>query len=260
MQRLVCALVVLVSLAAPAAADVTLRQVTSGMGPGMTATGTTYIKGLRMRTDTVLGGTTRTVVFDLVGQRQISYDSTRQDAEVFDLSGLPPADVVTDRTRTRASITPTGQTRVIDGRRADAYTLSATIAGQPGPMPDLRVTVSIAGTAWVVRDAPGAAEWAAFYRAVAERGWAFGDPRALRGNPAQARSMAELYRQMAETGGIAYETTLSVSMQAEGPMAREYPPPPPGQSTTRVDAVSTATLDDALFDVPPGYRVTVHRP
>lgn len=260
MQRLALALLFFVSTAVPAHADVTLRQVTSGMGPGMSASGVTYIKGLRMRTDTVMGTVTRTVVFDLEGRRVIAYDSSRQEADVFDMSTVSPAAPVTGSDRTRASITPTGRTRVIQDRTAEGYAMAVTMAGQPGPVPDLQVTVALSGTAWVVKDAPGASEWASFYRAVAERGWVFGDPRAARSNPAQARSLIEMYRQMAETGGIAYETTMTMTMQAEGPMAREYPPPPPAQTTTRVEGVLVAPLDDGLFEVPAGYRVSVRRP
>ncbi|MBM3778934.1 MAG: hypothetical protein FJW23_12000, partial [Acidimicrobiia bacterium] len=48
-------------VAATLSADVTIRSQTTGKGLGMStnAPSTTYVKGLKMRIDTVTGGTTR---------------------------------------------------------------------------------------------------------------------------------------------------------------------------------------------------------
>ena len=65
------ALVALVAPVAPAFADVTLKATGSGKGMGMSGslTTTTYIKGNKMRTETVMGDTTRTMIFDVDAQR-----------------------------------------------------------------------------------------------------------------------------------------------------------------------------------------------
>ena len=60
MTRAAFVSLIALSLTTPTAADVTIKQSTTGKGLGMSGTtmGTTYIKGAKMRTDTVTGDTT----------------------------------------------------------------------------------------------------------------------------------------------------------------------------------------------------------
>ena len=76
MKRLI--LVALVALCctrcAPVAfADVTVKSTGAGKGMGMggTMTTTTYIKGNKMRTETVMGDTTRIMIFDVDAQKPL---------------------------------------------------------------------------------------------------------------------------------------------------------------------------------------------
>jgi hypothetical protein len=57
MKRTFVAIALAAGLASPAFADVTVKQTTTGKGLGMsgTTTGTVYIKGNKMRADTVAG-------------------------------------------------------------------------------------------------------------------------------------------------------------------------------------------------------------
>ncbi len=89
MRHAVIAAVLALGFAAPGAADVTIKQTTSGKGLGMsgTTTGTTFIKGAKMRTDLVTGDTTRSTVFDLDAQKMYSFDSKKKEADVYDLGG-----------------------------------------------------------------------------------------------------------------------------------------------------------------------------
>ena len=70
----------------------------------------------------------------------------------------------------------------------------------------------LTGPVWIVKDAPGAAEYNAFYKAAVEKGWIFGDPRAAKAQPGQARAMAEMYNHFAEVGGIAYESDIQIKI------------------------------------------------
>ena len=63
---------------------------------------------------------------------------------------------------------------------------------------DMTMMVTLAGPVWIVKDAPGTADYTAFYKAAVEKGWIFSDPRAAKGQPGQAKAMAEMYRQLAE--------------------------------------------------------------
>ena len=67
MKSVCIATLLALGLAGAAFADVTIKQTTTGKGMGMsgTTTGTTYIKGNKMRTDTVQGDKTLSMVFDI---------------------------------------------------------------------------------------------------------------------------------------------------------------------------------------------------
>jgi hypothetical protein len=67
MKRVILAAAVIVSATAPAHADLKLTQNVSGKGMGLSgnAVTTTYIKGMKMRTDSVGGDATRTTIFDV---------------------------------------------------------------------------------------------------------------------------------------------------------------------------------------------------
>ena len=71
--------------------------------------------------------------------------------------------------------------------------------------------------------------------------------------------MMEMYRQMAETGGVAYETEINIAMQGDGPMAAMLKQMGGMQATTKVDSITTEPLDDTLFAPPADYKVTVRK-
>ena len=61
---------------------------------------------------------------------------------------------------------------------------------------------------WIVKGAPGTAEYLGFYKAAVEKGWIFSDPRAAKAQPGRPRRWREMYTQLAATGGIPYETEM----------------------------------------------------
>lgn len=112
MTRAALASILVLSLVVPATADVTITQSTTGKGMGLsgTTTGTTYIRDAKMRTDLVTGDTTRSTVFDLDTQKMYSFDSKKQEADVYDLRVLQ-ADMTkgTDVAAMKATTTPNGK-------------------------------------------------------------------------------------------------------------------------------------------------------
>ena len=222
MTRAALAFVLAVGFAAPAVADVTITQTTSGKGLGMsgTTTGTTYIKGAKMRTDLVTGDTTRSTVFDLDAQKMYSFDSKKKEADVYDL-GVLQAEMAkgTDVANMKATITPNGQTKSIGGKTATGYDMAISVPAALGGAKEMSITVNLTGPVWIVKGGPGSADWVTFYKQAATKGFLFGDPRAAKASPGQARAMVEMYRQMAELGGIAYGTQTEIKIDGSGPMA-----------------------------------------
>jgi hypothetical protein len=128
-----------------------------------------------------------------------------------------------------------------------------------GGSSEMVMTVTLSGPVWVVKNAPGAAEYTAFYRAAAEKGWIFGDPRAAKAQAGQAKAMAEMYRQFAEIGGIAYESDIQIKMGMgganAGPLAGMMAKMGNMSIQTKIDDVQTGPVADDLFAPPAGYKL-----
>lgn len=259
MKRLaLVTLVALVAPVAPAFADVTIKSSMSGKGLGMsgTTTSTTYIKGNKMRNDTVTGDTVRSVIFDVDTQKMISFDSKKKEALVYDMQKLG-ADVAksVDTSGMKATVKANGQTKQISGRTAAGYDAEITVPATMGGPNGMKMTVMLTGPMWIVKGAPGTAEYMNFYKTAVEKGWFFTDPRAAKGQPGQAKAMAEMYRQLAATGGIPFEQEMNIKMGGEGPMAGMLAKMGNLTMTTTVTSVEATPVAADLFAPPAGYKL-----
>lgn len=256
MKRLIFSAALALGLAAPAFADVTIKATGSGKGMGMTAkmTTVTYIKGNKMRTDTVTGDTTRTMIFDVDAQRLYSFDSKKKEADVWNMQAFS-AEISknVDVTGIKASVKANGKTKDVAGKSANGYDMAIEVPATIGGA--MKMTVTLTGPMWVVKGAPGSAEYLAFYKNAVDQGWIFSDPRGAKGQPGQAKAMAEMYKQLAETGGIAYETEMNIKMGGDGPMAGMMAKMGGMTATSVVQSVDTAALADDLFAPPAGYKI-----
>ena len=257
MIRAFLVVLVLTIVAIPSYADVTLKQSVSGkaLGIGGTATSTTYIKGAKMRTELVTGDTTRITIFDLDAQKMYSFDSKKKEADVYNLGQLQ-ADMAkaVDVGGMKATFEPNGKTKDIGGKSAVGYDVNMTLPTTMGGG-DMKMTVVATGPVWIVKGAPGTADWAGFYTQAADKGFVFGDPRAVKANPGQSKAMAELYRKMAAVGGIAYEMEMNMKMEGSGPLAGLMAKMGGGSTTTTTTDVSAGPLADDLFAPPSGYKL-----
>ena len=245
-------------LALPAHADVTLKQTTGGKGLGISGntTGATYIKGNKMRTDVVIGDKTQTMVFDVDAQKLYMFDSKKKEADVWDMASFAgELSKAVDVSSAKASVKANGQTKRIAAQSAAGYDMEVSMQSALGGSKDMIMTVTLSGPIWIVKNAPGSADYARFYKAGVEKGWIFSDPRGAKAQPGQAKAMAEMYRQMAEIGGIAYETDMQIKMSGSGPMAAILSKIGNVTMTTRVDSVEVAPLADDLFAPPAGYKL-----
>jgi len=237
------------AIAAPSFADVTVKAIGSGKGMGISGNmaTTTYIKGNKMRTDTITGDTTRTMIFDVDSQRLFSFDSKKKEADAWDMQAFGEnISKSVDTSAMKASVKPNGQTKQIAGRNATGYDMSIELPAMLGGAGGMKMTVMLEGPMWVVKGAPGTAEYIAFYKGAVEKGWIFSDPRGAKGSPGQAKAMAEMYKQLAETGGIPYETEMSIKMGGDGPMAGMMAKMGGMSATSAVQSVDTSSLDAAL--------------
>jgi hypothetical protein len=259
MKRVLLVSILGVGLAWPAYADVTLKQTTSGKGLGMSGTtpAVTYIKGNKMRTDSTVGDRTQSMIFDLDAQKLYMFDSRKKEADVYDMATFAKeVSSSVDTANMKVSMTPNGQTKQIARQTAAGYDLEVSVPAAMGGNKDMQMTMTLSGPTWIVKGAPGTQDYVNFYKAAVEKGWIFSDPRAAKGQPGQAKAMAEMYRQLAEAGGIAYETDMNMKMGgASGPMAGLFARMGNISFSTKVDAVETGALADELFAPPAGYKL-----
>jgi hypothetical protein len=257
MTRTVFTVLTLFALSTPAVADVTLKQTIAGkaLGMGAASSSTTYIKGAKMRTETVMGSKTRVTIFDLDAQKMYSFETGDKDADVYSLAQLQ-ADMAksVDVSAMTATFAPNGKTKDIAGKTATGYDMAMSMPTAMGGG-EMKMTLTMSGPVWIVKGAPGSADWISFYKQAADKGFIFGDPRAVKANPGQAKAMAEMYRKMADTGGIAYETEMNMKMDGSGPLAGLMAKMGGGSATTTTTDVSAAPLADDLFAPPANMKL-----
>ena len=181
MKHVMLAGIVALALAAPARADVKLTENVGGKGLGLSgsAPGTTYIKGNKMRADVVMGDKTMTSIYDLDAQKMYVFDSKKKEADVWDMAAFAAElSKSVDASSAKATLKPNGQTKQIGGKAATGYDIEETVNAAMGGSKDMNLTVTLAGPIWVVKGAPGSADYGRFYKAAADKGFIFSNPAA----------------------------------------------------------------------------------
>jgi hypothetical protein len=214
-----------------------------GRNLGMTAEGTaiTYLKGLKMRTDLVVRGETLSTIVDLDDQRFVSLSHGNREADVYDMR--PAArllESVADGHMV-VEVTPTDRRRDLLGQPCVEHVVRVLM--RPSSAAGGDATSPLQGTAWIAPDEPGRSDWARFYRAAAEKGLFFTDPRVAHLDPRRAKGMTLLYSRIADHG-VPYVIEIVMTDATGG-------------STTRTELSKTSLeqVSDEMFVVPAGYRV-----
>ncbi len=258
MKSAIVVMGVTLALAVPLLGDVTIKQTTTGKGMGVAAAGvtTTYIKGMKMRTEVEARGTVMTTIFDVENQKMYIFDSKKKNADVWDMQAFSQEMAKSVQTgEIKTSVKPNGEKKELAGKTAAGYDLETSVPATIGGEGGMAMTVTLRGPMWIVKGAPGTEDYMAFYKGAAEKGWIFSDPRAAKGSPGQAKATAEMYRLLASTGGVPYETEMTISIAGEGPMASVMARMGGMSMTSTVQSVDTTALDDALFAPPAGYKL-----
>ena len=252
------AFVVALVFALPAYADVTVKQTMTGKGMLLNGTvpGTVYIKGSKMRSDSVMDGKTETIIFDLDAQKMLIFNSKKKEAEVWEIAALSAeVEKNVDIGSTRADFKPNGEKKQIGPHTAAGYDMAVSMYAALGGNQDMKMTVTLEGPVWIVTDVPGAADYSGFYKAAAEKGWLFSDPRVAKAQPGQAKAIAEMHKAIADVGGIPYLIDIRMKMGGTGPMAGLFGKLGNVTMTTVVESVETGPLSDSLFAPPAGYKL-----
>lgn len=258
MKRMCLALLLAVAVASPAWADVTIKASASGKGMGMSAKSvtTTYIKGNRMRTEIQDGDKVSVMIMDLDGQKMYMFETKKKDADVFDMTAFAEEmGKNVDVSGMKATMTANGKTKAFGAQTAAGYDMEIVVPAAMGGNKEMMMTITMTGPFWVVKNAPGSADYARFYKTAAEKGWIFGDPRAAKANAGNAKAQAEMYRRFAELGGIVYEMDMQMKMGGGGPLGGLMGRMGNMSMQTVVQSIETGALADDLFAPPAGYKL-----
>jgi len=262
MKHVMLAAIVALSVAVPARADLKLTEATTGKGLGLSGniSSTTYIKGLKMRVDTNRGDKVDSMIFDVENQKLYMFDSKKKEADVWDMADFGKQTGMAESAGGTASFKPNGQTKQINGKTATGYDMSIVMPTTMGDAKNgMQMTVNLSGTTWVVKGAPGSADYSKFYMAAAEKGFIFTDPRAAKGQPGQAKARTQMYRQMAATGGVPFETLMNIKMSGEGPMASMMARVGNIEMLSNTQNAESVQLADDMFAPPAGYKLNVKK-
>jgi hypothetical protein len=257
---------------APLAADVTINITTSiegGLaggpsGAGMSPKIVTKISGGKSRTDVDTGDQAVSTIIDTATNQAFVLHPTEKTATQFSID-TTQAQVASNAIV--AEVKPTGQTRDIDGIACAEYSVTmrmdmAAIAGGSALPPEAAgmlkdVFLKIAGSTWVARDAPGAADYLAFQKAAAQV--AVAAMSRMPGNAGSAspvpRGMERLVTGFPEAPGIPYLTELTTAVEGTGQFVGMLQGMAQMKITSKVTGVSTDTIPADAFAVPEGYTV-----
>lgn len=277
MKRWCATLLALAVCTAVVHADVTIVQKTTvegGMmamagGAAPTPTMTNRIKGQKARMDIDMQNApmpmNMSTITDLAAKQVILLQHDQKTVQILNGAAAPATSSTTaanapaPSVKVDASVTPTGKSQMIDGFKCDEYTFTSTMSmaeasGANIPpeaaamMKDLTMTMK--GSMWVTKDAPGIAEYRAFQKGMvdAQLGGA-----AMAASGVNMPGMDKMMKAMANVEGMAYLTEATMSIEGSGQLADMMKQMGAMRMTTRVTSIKTEPLSDDLFKIPEGY-------
>jgi hypothetical protein len=114
------------------------------------------------------------------------------------------------------------------------------------------LTLVMKGSLWVAKVAPGAAEYAAYQKAMTAADLSGAAMGATGMNLPGIEKMAKA---MASVQGVPVLTELTMSVEGQGQMADMMRQMGAMKVTTRVTSFKTDAIGDEVFKVPDGYQV-----
>jgi hypothetical protein len=280
MKRWLSTFAVFAVCSAVVRADVTIVQTMTIEGGMAAMTGQTIapkttqrIKGLKSRTDMDMAAANMSVstIADLVAKQMIVLNHDQKTAQVItapnasttstaSTTTAPPIDATV---KMDSSATPTGKTQVIDGFKCDEFTFTTTMnmseVGGPNLPPEAvaamkGMSIVMKGSMWVTKDAPGAAEYLAYNKALASANLTAA---AAGMSGINMPGLDNMTKAMASVNGLAYMTEMTMKIEGTGQMAEMMRQMGDMKITSKTNSISSETIAEDQFKVPAGYTTTV---
>jgi hypothetical protein len=274
MKRCLTTVMILAACSGALRADVTVVQTTTveggpaammgGAGASMSPKMTVRIKGMKQRSDIEAVSKVITTITDLTTKQIVLLRADQKTAQVIgNGAAMPAMPEGLNMPTIEASMQPTGKSQMLDGLRCDEYAFTSSIdmgsmAGAKAP-PEAAamlkgLSMQIRGSIWVSKDAPGAAEYAAFTKAASKSDLMSSIASAMGSNPA----MEKMMKAMSNIDGIAYLTEMTMTVEGSGQIADMMKQMGAMRITSKVSSISSETVSDDLFQVPADYTIVKH--
>src|SRR5262245_38847465 len=247
-----------------AQADVTVNTTTAGKASivNVGGEGGNLIRGKRMRSDSMVGGRSVSLIIDIDNMRFVDLDDRKKSATVTPLAAIADELAKVGVGAMQATLTKTSQTKTVSGVPCTVHDIRVTMPfspmGQPGQGMDMNMVLS--GTVCLSTSALGLADYQAFYKAAADSGFIFGNPAAAKSptGAAQAKAYAALTKKMAEAG-MALESHVVIGATGDNPMAGMMSKLAASDITVTVTKIETGDAAADKFDIPAGYKVKTQK-
>jgi len=274
MKRWFATVLVFAVCSAVVRADVTVVQTTTVEGGMATMAGgnmspkvTMRVKGMKSRTEMDSGPASAVTIVDLV-TKQVTILRPDQKTATIAAPTPPPTAGTGSGVAPQitlegidASVKPTGKSQVIDGIKCDEY--SFTTSMNMGEMTGAQMppeaaammqgmTMVMAGSMWVTKAVPGAAEFVAFQKAAASANMAAA---AAGASGVSIPGLDKMMKAMGSIDGMAYLTEMTMTIEGTGQMADMMRQMGAMKITTRVTSLTTDPVSDDLYKIPEGYTV-----
>ena len=151
---------------------------------------------------------------------------------------------------------------MIDGLKCDEYTFTTTMSmaevigsQMPAEAAEAMKGISMAmkGSMWVTKDAPGAAEYVVYNKALAKTDLAAA---ALKATGVNLPGLEKLTKAMTSVDGLTYMTVMDMTIDGTGQMADMMRQMMTGMKVTlKVTSISADAIGEDSFKVPEGYTV-----
>ncbi|MDD4881113.1 MAG: hypothetical protein PHR30_07325 [Gallionellaceae bacterium] len=204
-----------------------------------------YVKKNQMRRDLTDRGRSYSYLYDLKKKEVAFVDHSLRQVEIHALSN----DKAGKNKDMRLELTPTGRKHDLDDWNCLEYTLAASL---PAEMGQEQVTVLLDGQVWLERKVSERKEVLPFIKSVEADDFFVGAVTPGQPINAQAQGINEVMRRVLGKGMLC-AADIQLNYEGSGPMADLG-----RRMATKAGIVyetqSDAPLDDALFEIPAGYR------
>lgn len=273
MKRWIATLAAVALCSSVLRADVTVVQTTSVEGgmaaavPGANNSSkmTVYVKGMKSRSEMSGGPISLITIVDVDTKQVIVLRPDQKTATVMSVMKPPAAATGTTMTipagAIDATMKATGKSQVIDGVKTDEFAfttamdLSAFSGGQMPPEAAAMLQglkMNVAGSLWVAKEVPGAAEYATFQKAAAASEMSAA---AMGAAGISMPGMDKMLKAMGSIDGLAYLSEMTMSVEGTGQVADMMKQMGAMKIITKVSSVTAEPISDDLFKVPEGYTV-----